>query len=75
MSNNKQSSVDLMFNRAISVLPMGAIDARQRLKETYEQAKAMHKDEILNAHTDGFFTPSDYFNPDNYYNVIFNNNE
>lgn len=47
MSNNKQSSLDLMFNRAISVLPMGSIDARQRLKDTYEQAKAMHKEEIM----------------------------
>ena len=45
---SKQSSVDLMFNRAKSLLPMGAIDARQSLKETYQQAKAMHKEELLN---------------------------
>ena len=42
-----------MFNRAISVLPMGAIDARQRLKETYEQAKAMHEQETKDAHENG----------------------
>lgn len=44
MKNNKQqTAVDLMYQRAISVLPMGSIDARQKLKETYEQAKEMDK--------------------------------
>ena len=49
MENNKQSSVDLMFNRAKSLLPMGAIDARQSLKETYQQAKEMHRQEIIDS--------------------------
>jgi hypothetical protein len=53
-SNNKHSSIDLMFNRAISVLPIDAFYGRQRLKETYEQAKAMHKEEIENGWYDGY---------------------
>ena len=71
MSNNKHSSIDLMFNRAISVLPIDAFYGRQRLKETYEQAKAMHKEEIENSvhkgwdyHEDGFvrWMGEDYYN-------------
>ena len=50
---NKQTAVDLMFQRAISVLPMGSIDARQRLAETYEQAKEMEKQQILIAYDMG----------------------
>ena len=45
----KQTAVDLMYERAISVLPMGSIDARQRLKETYQQAKQMEKEQIIKA--------------------------
>ena len=46
MTNNKQqTAVDLMYQRAISVLPMGSIDERRRLKETYEQAKEMEKEQ------------------------------
>jgi hypothetical protein len=48
MSNKQQTAVDLMFQKAISVLPMGSIDARRRLKETYEQAKEMEKDKMEN---------------------------
>jgi hypothetical protein len=50
---NKQTAVDLMFQRAISVLPMGSIDARQRLAETYEQAKEMEKQQIIDAYDQG----------------------
>jgi cytochrome c553 len=50
MSKNKQqTAVDLMYQRAISVLPMGSIDARRKLKETYEQSKEMEKTQIKNA--------------------------
>jgi hypothetical protein len=52
---NKQTAVDLMFQRAISVLPMGSIDARQRLAETYEQAKEMEKQQIIDACNYGDF--------------------
>ena len=54
MSNNKQqTALDLMFHRAISVLPMGAIDARQRLIETYQHAKEIHRTEIIESYASG----------------------
>ena len=52
MSNEKQTAVDLMFQRAMLVLPMGSIDARQSLKETYQQAKEMEKEQIAKAYDD-----------------------
>jgi hypothetical protein len=42
-NETKQTAVDLMFQRAMFVLPMFSIDARRGLKETYEQAKEMEK--------------------------------
>ena len=36
-----------MFEKAISVLPLGAIDAKQSLKETYLQAKEMEKQQMI----------------------------
>jgi hypothetical protein len=45
----QQTAVDIMFQRAISVLPLGAIDAKQSLKETYQQAKEMEKKQIESA--------------------------
>ena len=51
--NKQQTAVDLMYQRAISVLPMGSIDARRKLKQTYDQAKEMEKEQIQNAHIDG----------------------
>jgi hypothetical protein len=53
MSNDKQTAVDLMFQKAMLVLPMGSIDARQALKETYQQAKEMEKEQILDAYWEG----------------------
>jgi hypothetical protein len=49
----KQTAVDLMYQRAISVLPMGSIDARRKLKETYDQAKEMEKEQIIKAYQQG----------------------
>ena len=43
MEQIKQTATDLMYERAISVLPMGSIDARKKLKETYQLAKEMEK--------------------------------
>jgi hypothetical protein len=45
MSNKQQTAVDLMYQRAMSVLPIGSIDARRKLKETYEQVKEMEKEQ------------------------------
>jgi hypothetical protein len=49
----KQTAVDLMYQRAISLLPMGSIDARRKLKETYDQAKEMEKQQIIKAYQQG----------------------
>jgi hypothetical protein len=38
-----------MFEKAISVLPLGAIDAKQDIKETYLQAKEMFQQQIESA--------------------------
>jgi hypothetical protein len=53
MSNETKTAVDLMFQKAMLVLPMGSIDARQALKETYEEAKEMEKEHILDAYWEG----------------------
>jgi hypothetical protein len=42
----QQTAVDIMFEKAISVLPLGAIDAKQDIKETYLQAKQMFQQQI-----------------------------
>jgi DNA polymerase II large subunit len=82
MSNNKHSSIDLMFNRAISVLPIDAFYGRQRLKETYEQAKEMHKEEIEDAFQSGKWDWAEHIVNDveskdtsQYYNETFNPKE
>jgi hypothetical protein len=61
MSNEKQTAVDLMFQKAMLVLPMGSIDARQALKETYQQAKEMEKEQIKSAFNIGELMAHDYF--------------
>jgi len=66
-----QTAVDLMFNRAISVLPMGSIDARQKLKETYHQAKAMEKEQINKACYDGYYKEDEKYTYE-YYNETYN---
>jgi hypothetical protein len=53
MENKKQTAVELMYRRAISVLPMGAIDARCRIEETYHQALEMEKQQIMDAFNNG----------------------
>jgi hypothetical protein len=45
----QQTAVDIMFEKAISVLPLGAIDAKQDIKETYLQAKEMFQQQIESA--------------------------
>jgi hypothetical protein len=50
----QQTAVDIMFEKAISVLPLGAIDAKYDIKETYLQAKEMEKQQIMEAYIDGY---------------------
>jgi hypothetical protein len=54
MSNKKQTAVDLLYQRAIFALPMGAIDARLKIEETYHEAKAMEKEENRDSFYNGF---------------------
>jgi len=79
---SKQTAVDLIYHRAISLLPMGSIDARQKLKQTYERAKEMEKEQIISAFNNGEFFPSDYYHPNSssvdgsetYYNETYGEN-
>ena len=55
MSNNKQSSsIDFFWNQLPEILPF-TVDTETAVKllEAFEQAKAMHKEEIENALIDG----------------------
>jgi hypothetical protein len=78
--SNKQTAVDLMFQKAMLVLPMGSIDARQALKETYEQAKEMEKEQIKSAFNIGELMAHDYFYgndecAENYFNETYGGNK
>jgi hypothetical protein len=63
MSNEIKTAVDLMFQKAMLVLPMGSIDARQALKETYQQAKEMDKERLTDAYCDGKANGMDISHP------------
>ena len=68
MSNNKQSSVEWLYNKMYE--HRGNITI-----EEYEQAKAMHKEEIENAYDDGWHNNNDnQYNPITYYNKKFGGN-
>jgi len=61
MSNNKQSSVEWLvkeLNQKIDFIPMSKWD---EIKEVIEQAKGMHKEEIIEAYTSGVI--SEMINP------------
>jgi hypothetical protein len=70
-NETKQTAVDLMYQRAISVLPMGSIDARRKLKETYEQAKEMEKEQIINAYEDCSTIDGEFLSGIRYYQETF----
>ena len=55
MSNNKQSSIDLFWNQLPEILPF-TVDTETAVKlwGAFEQAKAMHKEEIEEAYNQGF---------------------
>ena len=72
MSNNKQSSVEWLINKC------ACADLRPELWNIIkEQAKAMHKEEIINAHTIGYVIGggNGYIHePEQYYNETFGGN-
>jgi hypothetical protein len=72
---NKQTAVDLMYWRAINVLPLGAIDAEIRLEEMYLQAKQMEKEQIVNAYNESFILrDKPYSTAVKYYNETYGGN-
>ena len=82
MSNEtKQTAVDLMFQRAMFILPQFSIDARRALKETYQQAKEMEKEQIIKACDSGFDTANlfiedmKYNSAEEYYNKTYGGNK
>ena len=70
----KQTAVDLMFKRAISVLPMGSIDARRKLAETYLEAKQMEKEQITDSYIEGHSIYGESTNAEQYYNDTYGGN-
>jgi hypothetical protein len=84
MSNNKQSSVewyiekilDLDYEYAKGLITLGVWSERKNA--LIEQAKAMHKEEIKNAHTIGYVIGggNGYIHePEQYYNETFGGNK
>ena len=65
MSNNKQSSVDILCQKLANKLGLQAITFYIDHQEEIAQAKAMHKEEcvhLLNTHNDIFDTSEDHYN-------------
>jgi len=83
MSNKKQSSVEWLYNtidyEIVSYLD-GEIDLNElsiAMLKIKEQAKAMHKEEILDAWTDGYSCGVDMYQEwlgIDYYNATFGGN-
>jgi len=74
MSNNKQSSVDFLWNQLAEILKF-TVDTETALKllEAFEQAKEMHKEEIIDAYD--YATMSRVYNDgEDYYNETFGGN-
>ena len=68
MSNNKQSSVEWLENELKERYPL------MNSEPLFEQAKAMHKEEVINAHTIGYVIgggDGDMYEPKQYYNETY----
>ena len=76
MSNNKSSSIDFFWNQIPEILPF-TVDTETAVKlwGAFEQAKAMHKEEIREALIDGAINSTliEYRIP-HYYNETFGGN-
>jgi hypothetical protein len=72
MSNNKQSSVDWLIKEHFGSIENCTPDFRRKIK----QAKALHKEEIMNAYNQSWhFRDKPYETSEKYYNETFDNNE
>ena len=71
----KQSSIDWLYNNLKSHFEHDG-DLLEAVKMSFEQAKAMHKDEIENAYWDGGqWVPTSGSQCEEYYNETFNTKE
>ena len=71
----KQSSIEWIYNNLKSHFEYDG-DLLEAVKMSFEQAKAMHKDEIENAYWDGGqWVPTVGSQCEEYYNETFNTNE
>lgn len=82
MSNNKQTSVDQLFDQLSSegLLGIFTFDQMKRALEILDEAKAMHKEEIRTAFRIGEKFASDYFGgeldeDEQYYNETYGGNK
>ena len=73
MNNKKQSSVEWLYERLEVMIPRTALYNIDK-KQYFEQAKAMHKEEITDAYIDGHSTWGENTNAENYYNETFGGN-
>ena len=71
MTNNKQSSVDAI----IQFMKENQYFIGNDLYQFFEQAKAMHKEEIVDAHNRGIWAePKPFDDGEHYYNETFGGN-
>ena len=71
----KQSSIEWLYNNLKSHFEHDG-DLLEAVKMSFEQAKAMHKDEIENAYWDGGqWVPTSGSQCEEYYNETFNTNQ
>jgi len=71
----KQSSIDWLYNNLKSHFEHDG-DLLEAVKMSFEQAKAMHKEEIENAYWDGGqWVPTSGSQCEEYYNETFNTKE
>ena len=79
MSNNKQSSVEWLYDKIILKLyKLQKIEYTHIFLEELEQAKAMHEQEITDAHTTGYVIGGgngDIYEPKQYYNETYGGNK
>jgi hypothetical protein len=72
MQEMKQSSIEWIYNNLKSHFEHDG-DLLEAVKMSFEQAKAMHKDEIENAYWDGGqWVPTSGSQCEEYYNETFN---
>jgi hypothetical protein len=84
MSNNKQTSVDQLFDQLSSegLLGLFTFDQMKRALEILDEAKAMHKEEITQAFDEGQESEYQYhinstskFDSETYYNETYGGNK